>query len=133
MPDFPMPPMPGAPEAQTPVTDEQSEALLRRIQDFNDSANQFQTQQTMNQQETEAMKQEAAAQALQILKDAGVNPADPRSIAEYLQQLEEQEPDMAQLVKQALYGIFGGGPQTAPEPLPENGVPPMPVPEEPMF
>jgi hypothetical protein len=100
------------PGAQPPASGaDPHEVLLKRIQDFMDASNQLQTQQTMDQQELEASKAETVAKAIEILKSAGVNPADPRSIANYLQKLEEQEPDMAQLIKQALYGIFGGAPQ----------------------
>lgn len=133
MPDFQMPPLSTAPAASTPISDEQVESLLSKIQEFNDSANQFETQQTMNQQESEAMKEETIVQALQLLRDAGVNPSDPRSIAEYLQRLEEQEPDMAQIVKQALYSIFGGAPAPLQEPMVSSASPETPVEEEPMF
>ena len=127
MPPFQMPTPPSAPvqptgsapafpaelqmSAPSPEAVDPHEALLKKIQDFNDAANQLQTQQTMNKQVAESGQADAAKQALEVLKGLGVNPNDPQSITKYLTRLEAQEPDMAELTKKALYGIFGGGPQ----------------------
>ena len=141
MPPFPLPPAPvmnqspelGANAAPSSVepSDEQKQALIQRIQDFNSQVNQLSTQQTMSQREMESNRAQTIVKALQVLMDVGVNPSDPQSITRYLLKLAAQEPDMAEMVKGALNGIFGGGPQ----PQPDQMQPPQPIapPEEPMF
>lgn len=123
-------------QAPAPAAADPQEALMQRIQAFNDAANQLQTQKTMNDQTIEANKTETIVQAFQVLKDLGINPADPKSISNYLVKLAEQEPDMAELMKKALYGIFGGGPQGADAAAPQPDMSQMNAPQpesEPMF
>lgn len=121
------PPLPGGAEAPVPGPGgpsgvEDPEELMRRVQEFNDVANQLQTQQLMNKQESEARKSDTIIRALRILQDLGVNPADPESITKYLTRLAVEEPDMAEMTKGALYNIFGKNPEG--EPVEESGAMP---------
>lgn len=96
--------------APSPEAIDSSEALLQRIRDFNASANQLDTQIVMNKQISESERVSTIIKALEILQSLGVNPSNPQSIAKYLMKLEEENPDMAEIAKQTLYGIFGGAP-----------------------
>lgn len=120
--------------APSPESGDKYEALLQRIEDFNNSANQLQTQITMNKQISESEQSSTIIRALEILQSLGVNVSDPQSIAKYLMKLEEENPDMAEIAKKTLYGIFGGQPNAPSEGV---SVPPEPVPpvaeEEPQF
>lgn len=125
-------------QSPSPAAGDKFEDLLQRIQGFNENANQLQTQIIMNKQIGESDRVAMIVKALEILQTLGVNPADPQAIAKFLMKLEEENPDMAEMAKKTLYGIFGGEPvpETATEPQ-QGALPPPPAPEgalqEPQF
>lgn len=134
LPELPLQPSPMTEPARDPVappSEDPFEALLQRIRDFNDSANQLSTQQVMNQRISESEKVSTIIKAFEVLQSLGVNPSNPQSIAKYLMKLEEENPDMAEMAKKTLYGIFGGEPAANAEelPMPAAGFPQ----EEPQF
>jgi len=141
MPPFSMPPMPDVQSgmstgsgsafpaelqsvAPAPEAGDPHEVLLQRIQDLNNSANQLQTQITMNKQIGESEQASVIIRALEILQTLGVNVNDPQSIAKYLMKLEEENPDMAEMAKKTLYGIFGGG-HVEENAVPSGAIPPI--------
>ena len=92
------------------------EALQEKIQQFHESANQAKTIGVETQAQIQQMKQDSMRQAFQILENMGVNPADPKSLADFMQNLEQVDPDAAELMQIALQGLFGD-PADAPEQL----------------
>lgn len=82
--------------------------IKNKIQQFMTDSNQAKTASIQSQSAIEDARTQAMQQAFEVLKEAGVNPADPSSLAEFMQKLESLDPDAAEMMQNALSAIFGG-------------------------
>lgn len=96
----------GADPSLPPMTPENIQELIRQ---FGDSANKSQTQILQSRAEMEGMGIDAKRKAMELLQSAGVNLSDPESFNNYIAQVEEADPDAAEMMKTALDSIFSDG------------------------
>ena len=99
------------------------EEIKNKIQKFMVESNQAKTASLQSKSSIEDARVQAMQQAFEVLKDAGVNPADPSSLAAFMQKLETIDPDAAEMMQNALSAIFGGEEAPAPGSVPPEAAP----------
>lgn len=116
MPPLPMvqepnPVSPASPLEASASGQPSAEDIQQLIQQFMVQSNQSRTQMLQSRAEMQNGQALTQKQALRMLESAGINPVDPSSFQRFLQNLEQTDPDAAELFRNALSSIF---PEEAP-------------------
>lgn len=86
-----------------------------KFQDVQNRNEQVQTEFDGEQLKIQKFKRELLKKVFDTLRDLGVDPNDPTSISQFLQKLEQQDPDLVTLFESALNGLTpnesGGQPE----------------------
>lgn len=120
MPDTPMDPTAMMPQtdpmqaqAAAPTdgmaTPEQKQQLMDLLAKIRQQMSEVNAAQFVRSNAAQQKSQETLKEVFHELQAAGVDLTDPKSISQFLSNLREQSPDLAQLFEQVLNSLMGGG------------------------
>lgn len=150
--NMPMDPTAMDPNAAVPTegaemaTPEQIESLRELMSEIETKYRQMNAESFAGGNQTEALRKDLVLDVFKMLKDVGVDLSNPESVREFLNKMEEENPDLYDLFVSSFEGLLGQGEgvagvpagaeeavtgipapaveeQPAPEPM---GMPPMP-------
>lgn len=131
-----MPPMPqaagmpgemGAPSVEAPITPEQRQELLNLIAQIKQKLASFQALKFASKNKTDQFRVELLNQVFEKLQLAGVDLTDQASVAAFMQNLKDNNPELAQMFEEAMEALLGG-PDTSGEETGEMAAPMMGMP-----
>ena len=108
-----------------PVTDEQMQQLQELASKVEEQYQKFNSMKFMSENKSEAEKIDFLKQAIQMLEDAGIDPNDPDQINKFISDLEDLDPDLAEMFTTAFESLLG---EESGQQLPEGETPAGPTP-----
>lgn len=113
------------------------ERMLGKIKDKNTA---FEEKQALSSEKLEGFKSRVVKEIFGLMKELGVDPSDLGSINEFLQKLQQQDPDLYIMFESAIGSLSPGmeatpgpmpvpGMETAPGPIPAPGMETVPIEE----
>lgn len=94
-------------QAEAPVSDEQMQQLQELASKVEEAYQRFNSMRFMSQNKSEAEKIDFIKQAIQMLEDAGIDPNDPEQINNFISELEEMDPDLAEMFTTSFEALLG--------------------------
>ncbi|MCK9369570.1 hypothetical protein M0R04_06655 [Candidatus Dojkabacteria bacterium] len=92
---------------QEMATPEQKEELKRLFAGVQGANSKLVSQDLMGRNQNSIMRQELVQKLFELMQQAGVDPNDPAAIKAFLQQLEQQDPDLLEMFEVAFRGLAG--------------------------
>lgn len=91
-----------------------------KFQDVQSRNEQIQTEFDGERLKIQKFKGELLKKVFDSLRDLGVDPNDPTSVSQFLQKLEQQDPDLVALFESALEGLTPEEPVETPQEKPQG-------------
>lgn len=102
-----MPQTPGTPVDQ-PITPEQRQELLDIISQIKQKIQSFEALKFASKNKTEQFRSDLLNQVFEKLQLAGVDLTDQASVAAFMQNLKDNNPELAQMFESAMESLLGG-------------------------
>lgn len=109
MPPQMTPTMPSQPDisGSQPVTDQQKQELLALIETIRQKLGSFHAQDFAGKNKVDRTKKELLRQVFQVLQQAGVDLTDRQSVANFIDKLRQQNPQLADQFEQSMSYLLG--------------------------
>lgn len=97
----------GAPANEQPVTPQQKQALLDMIKQVRDKISTVKAMSFAGNQKTEILRQQLLQKVFTNLEAAGVDLSSRESVAAFIQNLQQRNPELAQMFEKSMDTLMG--------------------------
>ena len=111
----------GMPEGSQPVTEEQKQVLVDMISEIRSRMDDLKALQFASDNKTDTLRRSLLKQVFEKLQMAGVDLTDRSSVADFLANLRQEAPELADMFEKSMDVLLGGQGETPS--LDEGGIP----------